>query len=94
MFGWKKNLSALPAACPAVAYRLLAWPELPEHARKVNVYRALSRMSLGPVSLEWFVAHSGLRVPQADALLNDMVGHGQLEIIDLKRFQGQLPLRS
>lgn len=90
MFGWKITRASSPEslACPATAYRLRGWPELPDRARTASVYRALSRMCQGaPVTLSWFMAQTRLGPRAADDLFNFMVGNGQLEIIDLSRFQ-------
>ena len=88
MFDWKKSISPTCArAYPARAYRLRSWPELPSGARTAAVYQALSRMTQGPVSLQWFIEQSRLRPRDADELFGWMVGNGQLQIIDLAKFQ-------
>jgi hypothetical protein len=92
MFDWKKRLfPTSETAGPATAFRLLAWPDLPQPARTAAVYQALSRMSQGPVTLQWFVDHSRLRPREADQLFGSMIRNGQLKMIDLAKFQEAHP---
>jgi hypothetical protein len=77
---------------PAHAYRLKAWPCLPDRVRTAAVYRAFSRMCQGPVSLRWFVEATRLAPQQAQALLAGLVASGELESIDIAKFaQAGLP---
>ena len=64
------------------AYRLRAWPELPDAFRTAPVLRALSRMTLGPVTHAWFLDRTRLAPAQAEALLARLVAHEYLERID------------
>lgn len=64
------------------AYRLRAWPALPAAFRTAPVLRALSRMTLGPVTHEWFLDRTRLAPAQAEALLGDLVAHEFVERID------------
>ena len=87
MFGFKKSGPARGVAYPATAYRLRAWPELPESSRTAAVYRAFSRMSMGPVTMPWFMSQTGMPGPAAARLFDQLVGDGKVEMIDLDRFQ-------
>jgi hypothetical protein len=64
------------------AYRLRAWPELPACFRTAPVLRALSRMTLGPVTHGWFLDRTRLAPEQAEALLHELVAHEYAERID------------
>lgn len=86
--------SAQPAASlawPATAYRLRSWPQLPDATRTAAVYRAFSRMSLGPVTLRWFAVRTGLPTRTVEALFDRLVDAGTLEKIDLTRFRDEPP---
>ncbi len=65
------------------AYRLRAWPELPEDFRTAPVLRALSRMTLGPVTHTWFLDSTRLAPTQAERLLAHLVARDDVERIDL-----------
>jgi hypothetical protein len=92
MFGLNFT-SARGMACPATAYRLRAWPDLPESVRTAAVYQAFSRMSQGPVTLQWFIVHSRLAPQQAHTLFERLTGDGQIEIIDIGRFHDREAIR-
>ena len=64
------------------AYRLRAWPELPACFRTAPVLRALSRMTLGPVTHKWFMDRTRLAPAQAEALLASLVAHEYVDLID------------
>ena len=64
------------------AYRLRAWPELPAGFRTAPVLRALSRMTLGPVTHKWFLDRTRLAPEQAEALLAGLVASDYIERID------------
>ena len=64
------------------AYRLRAWPELPAFFRTAPVLRALSRMTLGPVTHNWFLDRTRLDPAQAETLLADLVAQEYVERID------------
>ena len=55
------------------AYRLQAWPELPEAFRTAPVLRALSRMTLEPVTHAWFLDRTRLAPTEAERLLAYLV---------------------
>lgn len=64
------------------AYRLKAWPELPAWLRTAPVLRALSRMTLGPVTHKWFMDRTRLSPAQAEALLASLVALEYVERVD------------
>jgi hypothetical protein len=64
------------------AYRLRAWPELPPPLRTAQVLRTLSRMTLEPVTHEWFLERTRLEPAQAEALLEALVAQECVERID------------
>lgn len=70
----------------SLAYRLKQWPSLPSALRRATVYRALTRMTLGPVTHEWFLRQCGLPAPVAASLLKMLAAGGDVEVIDLARF--------
>lgn len=57
-------------------YRLLAWPDLPPHWKTAPLLRALSRMSLGPMTHERFLFHSRLEAPHAERVLGTLMRQG------------------
>lgn len=65
------------------AYRLKHWPQIPERFRTVNVLRACSRMSVGPVTANWFHSHIGLDEAGASALLAELAALGAIERLEL-----------
>lgn len=64
------------------AYRLRAWPDLPVRFRTAPVLRALSRMTLGPVTHTWFVDTTRLPPDEAERLLASMIASECVERID------------
>jgi DNA-binding IclR family transcriptional regulator len=64
------------------AYRLRAWPELPQRFRTAPVLRALSRMTLGPVTHTWFLDRTRLAPTEAERLLAYLVAREYVERID------------
>ncbi len=64
------------------AYRLRSWPELPERFRTAPVLRALSRMTLGPVTHTWFLERTGLASEEAHGLLAQLLAGECIERID------------
>ena len=65
------------------AYRLKQWPQIPDRFRSVQVLRACSRMSLGPVTANWFLSTIGLEPALACELMNEMIAQGAVERLDL-----------
>jgi hypothetical protein len=63
-------------------YRLRAWPELPEEFRTVPVLRALSRMTLEPVTHTLFLDLTRLNPTEAERLLADLIAREYVERID------------
>lgn len=87
-----------PAATPApelpgadLIFRLRAWPQLPEHGRTAEVYRMLSIMSNQPVSRRWLFSRCSMPPEQLDALLQQLVAEGSVEVIDPIRFARSEP---
>lgn len=78
-------------AAPTAAYRLRAWPELPPRCGTAAVFRSLSRMYAGPVSLTWFARNAGMETKAADALLELLVLQGAVEKINLMPLRGMHP---
>lgn len=64
------------------AYRLRVWPELPEVFRTAAVLRALSRMTLGPVTHTWFLDRTRLAPAEAERLLAELIAGEYVERID------------
>jgi hypothetical protein len=64
------------------AYRLTAWPELPAPLRTVPVLRTLSRMTVEPVTREWFLELTRLGPEQAEALLEALVAQDCVQLFD------------
>jgi hypothetical protein len=79
-----------PAAGRTVAadliFRLRAWPQLPEDGRTAEVYRMLSVMSNQPVNRRWLLGRFQLGPQQLDALLQQLVAQGSVEVIDPAQF--------
>lgn len=75
-------------------FRLRAWPELPEHGRTADIYRILSVMSHQPVTRQWLLANSRMDLQQLDALLQQLVAEGAVEVIDPARFARSEPLQA
>lgn len=67
------------AACDEqTAFRLRAWPELPDLLRTAPVYRLLSVMTVRAVSRQWMLEQSRLREHDLDALLAHLRVGGEL----------------
>lgn len=75
---------------PAAAYRLTAWPDLPDGERTAAVYQALSRMSHGPVSHSWFLDRTKMQRAAAEALLDRLLRAGHATRIDISGFPAAL----
>jgi hypothetical protein len=78
----------LPAGEPfdgSQAFRLKQWPEIPDRFRTARVLGACSRMTVGPVTANWFLAHTGLDPADACELVSSLAGQGALERIELGR---------
>lgn len=60
------------------AFRLRAWPELPDLLRTAPVYRLLSVMTVRSVSRAWMLAQSRLQAHEIDALLARLQASGEL----------------
>lgn len=69
-----------------LAYRLIAWPELPEAHRTARVYRLMSTMSVRPVNRGWMLAQSRLLPGELDALLGQLTREHMLQVVDTSRF--------
>ena len=67
-------------------FRLRAWPRLPENGRTAEVYRMLSVMSNQPVNRQWLLGRFRFPPQQLDALLQQLVAQGSVEVIDPARF--------
>jgi hypothetical protein len=67
-------------------FRLRAWPRLPEDGRTAEVYRMLSVMSNQPVNRHWLLTRFALAPQQLDALLQQLVDTGAVEVIDPQQF--------
>jgi hypothetical protein len=65
------------------AYRLKHWPQIPERFRTAKVLRACSRMSVGPVTANWFHAHIGLDEAGTSELLAELASVGAIERLEL-----------
>jgi hypothetical protein len=81
----------VPPACERapradLIFRLRAWPQLPEHGRTAEVYRMLSVMSNQPVNRQWLLGRFRLAPQQLDALLQQLVAQGSVEVIDPAAF--------
>lgn len=66
-----------------LAYRLKAWPDLHPRYRTAPILRALSRMTLGPVTHKWLVAQAGLPPEDVEALLRRLVAMDAVHVLDL-----------
>jgi hypothetical protein len=80
---------SLRASAPATSlvYRLRQWPEhLPDPLRTADVLRALSVMSHRPVNREWIVRNSKLKPATLDQLLELLVLHGDVDVVDTSKF--------
>lgn len=75
-------------------FRLKAWPQLPESGRTAEIYRMLSVMSSQPVNRQWLQSRSRMAPRQLDALLQNLIAEGALEVIDPARFAGREPCRA
>ena len=58
------------------AYRLTAWPSLPQEMRSVQLLRVLSVMSHRPVSVAWVQRQLGCTREEATVLLDGLVAGG------------------
>ncbi|HET8746829.1 MAG TPA: hypothetical protein VFM98_14575 [Ramlibacter sp.] len=67
------------------AYRLKQWPQIPDRFRTARVLGACSRMTVGPVTSNWFLTHTGLEPAAAAELVASLVAQGALECISLGR---------
>jgi|KBSSwiStaDraftv2_1062776.scaffolds.fasta_scaffold1237113_2 hypothetical protein len=65
------------------AYRLKHWPNIPERFRTAKVLRACSRMSVGPVTANWFHSHIGLDEAGTSELLAAFTAVGAIERLEL-----------
>lgn len=81
----KRPLPAEEAFDGSHAYRLKQWPQIPDRFRTARVLGACSRMTVGPVTATWFLAHTGLDPAEASHLITTMTAQGALERIDLGR---------
>jgi hypothetical protein len=65
------------------AYRLKLWPAIPDRFRTARVLRACSRMSVGPVTVNWFLEATGLDEADAAELVANLERQGAIERIEL-----------
>jgi hypothetical protein len=65
------------------AFRLKEWPQIPERFRTARVLGACSRMTVGPVTANWLLTHTGLDAAQTSELIATLVAQGALERIEL-----------
>jgi hypothetical protein len=75
-----------PLAAPepsSHAYRLKLWPAIPDQFRTARVLRACSRMSVGPVTVNWFLEATGLEAAEAAELVANLERQGAIERIEL-----------
>lgn len=61
-----------------VAFRLRAWPDLPDLLRTAPIYRLLSVMTVRAVSRQWMLDQSRLQARDLDALLAHLIAGGEL----------------
>ena len=87
MFEFLRRQPPRDSELPSPAYRLRAWPDLPDALRTAAVFQAFSRMSQGPVSLPWFIRQTRLRPDDARDLFEQLVLGGQLQVIELAGFR-------
>lgn len=85
--------AARPAGADLI-FRLKAWPQLPEAGRTAEIYRMLSVMSSQPVNRQWLLARFRMAPRELDALLQQLVAEGAVEVIDPARFAGREPCRA
>jgi hypothetical protein len=78
----KRPLPAEEAFDGSHAYRLKQWPQIPDRFRTARVLGACSRMTVGPVTANWFLSQTGLDPAEASQLLSAMHAQGALERID------------
>jgi len=78
MFSLFRHRRTAPALQPnpGVAYRLHRWPDAPGYDLRLPVLRALSRMSIGPLTEPLFVMRTGLDTRAARSLLRRLVDDG------------------
>ena len=67
------------------AFRLKQWPQIPDRFRTARVLGACSRMTVGPVTANWFLSQTGLDATDAFELISSMDMQGALERIVLAR---------
>ena len=65
------------------AYRLKQWPDIPDRFRTARVLRACSRMSVGPVTVNWFLEATGLDAAEAAELVATLERQDAIERIEL-----------
>lgn len=76
------------AGCRGLIYRLREWPAvLPEAWHTAPVFRALSVMSQRPVNRHWLVARQGMAPALADALIDYLIAHHAVDIVDATAFE-------
>jgi len=80
-----RPLAADDALDGSHAYRLKQWPQIPDRFRTARVLGACSRMTVGPVTANWFLSQTGLDAAQALELIGVMAAQGALERISLGR---------
>ena len=81
---WARSLRAAaaepqPDLQEPVAFRLCAWPELPDALRTARVLRLLSTMSVRPVNRRWMMWQSKLGPREIEALLAHLEQQGALQ---------------
>ena len=93
---WARSLRATAPQPQAhaqdpVAWRLCAWPELPEPLRRARVLRLLSTMSVRPVNRQWMLWQSGLAPQVLDALLAQLLQAGAVKRVALPSSRAAVP---
>src|SRR3954468_15568070 len=81
----RHRITPLPADAAAIrhAYRLRSWPQIPDRFRTARVLGALSRMTIGPVTDDWFLSHTGLESTAVAELLASLQAQDALDTVDL-----------
>lgn len=82
MYWQQKSAQAAPEPS-SHAYRLKLWPAIPDEFRTARVLRACSRMSVGPVTVNWFLEATGLDAAEAAELVANLESQGAIERIEL-----------
>lgn len=71
-----------------LGYQLMAWPLLTESFRIAKVYRALSVMTMRPVTLNWLCMKTGWSPSVALQFIKEMDAIGCIKTVDPLRIEG------